>query len=71
MKQSPSWETDSRSASQIPPPLVKTKSSLQCSQESTTAPHPEPDESSPYILQYYLDLIKIRFNITFPSTIRY
>jgi hypothetical protein len=28
---------------------MEPEGSLQCSQEPATAPHPEPDESSPYL----------------------
>jgi hypothetical protein len=38
--------------------------SLQCSEESSTGPYPEPDESSPY---YPFYLSKIYFNIICPQ----
>jgi hypothetical protein len=48
-----SSDANSRSASQeIPPPslaFIEPEGSLPCSQEPTTGPHPEPDESSPYL----------------------
>jgi len=49
MEQSPSTEANIHAASQETPRLLwNSKSSLPCFQEPTTAPYPEPDESSPH-----------------------
>jgi hypothetical protein len=48
MQQSPSWETNSRSASQeISYFLWNSKDSLPCSQQPTIGSYPKPDESRP------------------------
>jgi len=46
IKQSPSWEHDSRIASQETPHVLQNLK-VPCSQESATGYNPKPDESSP------------------------
>jgi len=69
MEQSPSWEADSHTASQInSPPLVESEGSLPCSKQAATGPYPEPDESSPHLPTPFL--FKIHSNIILPFTPR-
>jgi len=35
-------------------PFVEPKDSLQCSQEPTTGPYPEPNKSSPHVPDLFL-----------------
>jgi hypothetical protein len=44
---------------------METKFSLSCSQETTTGPYPEPDESSPHTPT----LFNIHFNIIIPKSV--
>jgi hypothetical protein len=44
----------SRKQTEIPPPITEDYGSLPCSQQSTTGPYPEPDESSPHIPTLFL-----------------
>jgi hypothetical protein len=47
MKQNPSSEANSRSASKEIPILQRTEGLLPCSQEATTRQYPDQDESKP------------------------
>jgi hypothetical protein len=58
MELSPSWETASCAATMVP------EGSLPCSQDLSTGPYPEPDESSPF----HPILSKIQLNIIHTST---
>jgi len=49
MEPSPTWETNSHSASQISPPFMEPKVSLSCSQEPAIGPYPESDVPSPHL----------------------
>jgi hypothetical protein len=49
MEQSPSWEADSHSSSQIYPPFIESEGSLPSSQQPATGPFPEQDEFSPHL----------------------
>jgi hypothetical protein len=55
----------SHSTSQSFPPFVKTKRSLSCSQEPTTGPYTEPDESNPHLPPYFP---RFHYNIISPFT---
>jgi hypothetical protein len=67
MEPKPSREAASRSATQkFPKHFMEPKVSLPCSQEPSTGPYPEPDQSSPY----HPILSKIHFNIFLPPTSR-
>jgi hypothetical protein len=46
--------------------FMQPEGSLSCSQQSSTAPYSEPDQSSPY--HPILSLYKINFNIVHPPT---
>jgi hypothetical protein len=43
-----SWEATSRSATREFPKVMEPESLLLCSQEPSSGPYPESDESSPY-----------------------
>jgi hypothetical protein len=50
MKQSHSWQANSRSSSKdIPPPFMESRGSLLCTQQPDTGPYPKPDASSPHL----------------------
>jgi hypothetical protein len=49
MEQSPSWEADNHSASQIPRILWNPKVHLLYSERAATSPYPKPDESNPHL----------------------
>jgi hypothetical protein len=53
MDHSPSWEADSHSASQIPPPFKEPEGSLPCSKEPAIGPYSEPDAASPHFLTLF------------------
>jgi hypothetical protein len=64
-KLSPSSEAASCAATQkFPNTLMEPVSLLPCSQEPSTGPYPEPDQSSPY----HSILSNIHFNIILPPT---
>jgi hypothetical protein len=45
---SPSWETDNCAATQELPSILEPVGSSPSSQEPSTGPYPDPDQSSPY-----------------------
>jgi hypothetical protein len=67
MELSPSWEVAICAATQeLPSLFLEPEGSLSCSQEPSTGPYPEPDQSSPY----YPTLSLLRSNLIFSTHLR-